>query len=453
MRSLLDSILDNYTGTPNGSGGGPRVVSEVNDLGAVNWVAGMTDPGEMIACGAYQELRRLDGEEDAPYAARISAILPTLPEDHRKRIEAAGRDAATARHGLDTTGGKVRVMVAGAPGWHGLGVNVAEAVNSEDAERLSGLDFAVEKVGHSYTYNGQTFTSKEAFSIIRADSGAELWGQAGPKYTPIQNREAFKFLDAVMGEFGARFHTAGSIHGGRMVWMQVEIPSAAFRVTPKDEVQTFATFTNPHNGGQAWAFPSTLRIVCANTYRTVSRDRCGGLGIRHTGDVNAKVRQARAALGIAVRDLGRFGERAQAMVQEPCDAPEFFGDLLDHILKVNEAREAAAADPLGAALAMTAAEQELREKKVERLEEQRAELLADMMTRYESERCGIDGIRGSKWAAFNAVTESVDHRVPKGMRGTLDQKRSRLWESNMVGDGDRMKQTAFEMLTVPAARA
>jgi hypothetical protein len=75
------------------------VVSAVHDLGAINWVAGMTDPGEMIGCGMYQELRRLDGETDAAYAARLPALRAALPAEHRAKFEAAGRGAVQKRPG------------------------------------------------------------------------------------------------------------------------------------------------------------------------------------------------------------------------------------------------------------------------------------------------------------------------------------------------------------------
>jgi hypothetical protein len=89
--------------------------------------------------------------------------------------------------------------------------------------------------------------------------------------------------------------------------MQCELPGHAFEVVRGDAVQAFATFANPHDGsGKAWCFPTTNRIVCANTYRTASRDRSAGLGVRHTGDVKAAIGDARKALGIAVREIGQF---------------------------------------------------------------------------------------------------------------------------------------------------
>jgi phage/plasmid-like protein (TIGR03299 family) len=168
-------------------------------------------------------------------------------------------------------------MVAGKPAWHGLGVNVAAAVTSADAIRLAGLDWDVSKRAMSYRKNDGTYAvARGTFAVVRDDSEAHL-GTVGARYQMIQHRDGLEFLDSVIGEFGAKFHTAGSIHGGAEVWMQCELPDHSFEVVRGDEVQAFALFTNPHDGsGKAWCFPTTNRVVCANTFRTASKDRSTG---------------------------------------------------------------------------------------------------------------------------------------------------------------------------------
>src|SRR5207248_2061921 len=119
--------------------------------------------------------------------------------------------------------------------------------------------------------------SRSTFLLVRDDTEAEL-GAVGSRYEAIQNAEAFAFLDSVIGEFGAKYHTAGAIHGGAKVWMQCALPGHNFEVVRGDQVQAFATVINPHDGsGKAWCFPTTNRIVCANTYRTASKDTATGL--------------------------------------------------------------------------------------------------------------------------------------------------------------------------------
>ena len=256
MYSLLDGIVESMS---NG-GGGPNIVGENHDTSTINFVAGLTDPGEMIACGYLPEIRRRSGEQDAEYAARILPIVMALPQDQRDKI----MGAAIARAGLDTSTGKVAVMVAGPVAWHGLGVNVAEAVSSEHAIKLAGQDWKVLKLPMRYVHDGKEHESKETFALVRADTGAQL-GTVGSRYKIIQNAEGFEFLDGVLEQWGARYETAGSIHGGKKVWMMAKFPRQAFAVgTPEDKIEPYAVLTNPHDGsGKAYCFPLTNRIVCA----------------------------------------------------------------------------------------------------------------------------------------------------------------------------------------------
>jgi hypothetical protein len=116
-------------------------------------------------------------------------------------------------------------------------------------------------------------------------------------------------------------------------------------------------------------------------------------------------------------------------------------------LGVTAAEAAKGADALAAVLARDDAERTLLAKAKQRLIDARRELLEDMLARYESERCGVGGIRGTAWAAFNAVTEHADYAQPRRQVGTAEERLSRRWESALTGDGDRLKQTAFERLT------
>lgn len=70
----------------------------------------------------------------------------------------------------------------------------------------------------------------------------------------------------------------------------------------------------------------------------------------------------------------------------------------------------------------------------------RGDLLDDILNRYDSSRCAP---AGSVWAAFNAVTESADHRKPNREAKEADVRRSRRFESILTGPADQLKQVAY----------
>ena len=104
--------------------------------------------------------------------------------------------------------------------WHGLGTEVKEAPASREALRLAGLDWNViqEPV---YTYNDTVIPGYKA--NIR-DRDREVQGVVSNRYKVVQNWEAFAFTDELLGE-GVRYETAGSLMGGRKVWILAKLPN------------------------------------------------------------------------------------------------------------------------------------------------------------------------------------------------------------------------------------
>lgn len=148
-------------------------------------------------------------------------------------------------HQLDNTTGRVSMFAAGELPWHKLGVLVREAVTSEHAARLSGTGWIVDKVPLMYDFNGMSKMVKDRFGIVRRDTGACL-GTVGKQYQPIQNGEAFDFLDGVLEEFGARYESAGSLFGGEKVWMLARMPKQSFTINGGDNQEAYVAFMNYH---------------------------------------------------------------------------------------------------------------------------------------------------------------------------------------------------------------
>jgi phage/plasmid-like protein (TIGR03299 family) len=455
MLSLLEQALEATTSRHN-----PVIVSASHDTADINWVAGMSDPGEMIGCGMYQQLRRLAGEQDGEYQRRITAELAKLPADIRDRITTTVRAAAIKRASLDATTGKVSLMVAGKLPWHGLGVNIESATDSANALRLSGTDWKMRK--EQNFYKGSDGTMRESigsFSVVRNDTDAVL-GTVGRVYQLFQNSEGFEFLDSVIGEFGAKYEAAGSLHGGKTVFMLVHLPQQAFDVTSQDRVEPYAIFTNCNDGsGAAKCYPTSVRVVCANTLRVSAKDRKKGISLRHSGKLAAQVTEAQTALGMTVRGLDEFRENAAVLAATKVEPIAYFDGVLDLICDVTVAGQPKDGTALARALAATEsakaserAAQEIAAKKLEKEVQKRRALFDEVMSRYESPTNGVGDIRGSGWSAMNAVTESVSHGGLGGRyNGDIETRASRRFESVLEGDGDDINQIAYDMAMASVA--
>lgn len=378
----------------------------------------------------------------------LDSITPAAP-DFDPAEYAPTKQAAIERASLDVSTGRVALMSARLLPWHGLGVVVDKATTSAEAIRFASLDWRVQKIAMQYTWNGMTRESKESFAIVRADTGKQL-ATVGSRYAPIQNQDAFGFMDELLKEYGARYETAGALFGGEKVFMLAHFPEQSFSVNGKDAVEPYVAICNPHDGtGCANVFPTSVRIVCANTYRTAGNKGAGkGLKIRHTGNIKSKIREARAALGMAVQSFDQFKDAADSMAQTRLEPIPFFNGVLDAVLDVTEAQMKRGFSPLEAAIQSTQANIDLERKQFQAAAERRRDILSDIIHRYESSTNGINGMRGTAWSAFNAVTESADHaKIGTRRVGTLDDQRSRRFENVLAGTADEMKQAAFSLAT------
>lgn len=111
--------------------------------------------------------------------------------------------------------------------WHGLGTKVQEAPTSKDALILAGLDWHVVQ---EPVYTGQNELVQGYKANVR-DSDRKVLGVVTDRYKIVQNEEAFSFTDALLGE-GVRYETAGSLQGGKSVWLPYNAVYAFWHSVP-----------------------------------------------------------------------------------------------------------------------------------------------------------------------------------------------------------------------------
>jgi hypothetical protein len=117
--------------------------------------------------------------------------------------------------------------------WHGLGAVLQQPpATIAEAIEASGLGWRVEREpiavdrGDAATVNDLWAPRCEEipgyYATVRQDTRAVL-GIVGERYRIVQNEEAFQFVDQLLGS-SLHFETAGSLHGGRRVWVLATLP-------------------------------------------------------------------------------------------------------------------------------------------------------------------------------------------------------------------------------------
>lgn len=186
--------------------------------------------------------------------------------------------------------------------WHGLGVQVQEAPSSKEALRLAGLDWRVEQ---------EPICTEQREEIIGYKANVrnydrKVLGVVTDRYKVIQNEDAFLFTDELLGR-GVRYETAGSLQGGRKVWILARLPREY--VISGERISPYLVFSNTHDGSGAVKVAVTpIRVVCNNTLNLALGTAKRSWSMIHTGDIQGKMQEARDTLFMAEDYMDKLGK-------------------------------------------------------------------------------------------------------------------------------------------------
>ena len=186
--------------------------------------------------------------------------------------------------------------------WHGLGTRVMEAPSSKEALGLAGLDW---KVVQEPVYT-QAEELIEGYKANVRDTDRKILGVVTNRYRIIQNEEAFGFTDALLGE-GVRYETAGSLQGGRKVWLLARLPHEY--IISGERISPYLVFSNAHDGSGAVRVALTpIRVVCNNTLNLALSTAKRSWSMMHTGNVQEKLEEAKDTLFRAETYMDSLGK-------------------------------------------------------------------------------------------------------------------------------------------------
>ena len=283
--------------------------------------------------------------------------------------------------------------------WHGLGTMVTEAPTSADALRLAGLDWTVEQTP-VFTDTGTLINGYKA--NMRSTDGKVL-GIVSNKYKIVQNTEAFEFTDSLVGETEkgvVRYETAGSLNGGKRIWMLAKMPTQKIL---DDDIEPYMCFTNSHDGTGAIRICMTpVRVVCANTLSMALNSAKRQWSTKHMGDMQSKLEEAKMCLQLADKYMNGLAEEAERLANA-----KLYKEQIDEILDE-----------------MFPVEEDATERKKNNVKELKNEFYMCYI------QPDIEKYLGTAWGAVNAMSDLVTHSTPK--RNTANYNENR-WAKIMDG--------------------
>lgn len=185
--------------------------------------------------------------------------------------------------------------------WHGLGTEVKEAPTSRDALIYAGLDWKVIQ-RDVFTRDGNQIPG---YRVNIRNTDLSALGIVSDRYKVVQNSEAFDFTDDLLGA-GVRYETAGSLQGGRRVWMLAKMPQRY--IIAGDEIEPYLVVMNSHDGSSGIKVAMTpIRVVCQNTLNLALNSAKRMWTTKHTENVKNRIHEARETLQLAERYMGELG--------------------------------------------------------------------------------------------------------------------------------------------------
>jgi phage/plasmid-like protein (TIGR03299 family) len=306
------------------------------------------------------------------------------------------------------------VMALGSnkPAWHGLGTVFAG--------RLSPLRVFIEGIGHRdilevpVMLDGVALEGQKGLVALTAKGAKVPLSVVGDGYGVLKSETMYRILEGVYGG-QAVVETAGTLRNGQREWVLVARES--WSAATGDKILSYDLWLNRHDGSGCFELHRTnVRVVCANTWKLAVSGGNRVFGVRHTKNIDQGIQAALDVVGYVELAEAKQRAAAQRMAQAQFSSSEA-AKAFDLLMGIKEGTEPS-----------TRVENQVKE--LNRL--------------FKS---GTGNLGRTRWDAFNAVTEFVDHSRASRVTGGRDENEVRF-ESVLMGSGDALKARAFDLLSV-----
>ena len=231
-------------------------------------------------------------------------------------------------HNINSSRGEAALYLLKEKAWHGLGTVVSEAKSAEEVIKIAKLDYEVvkarvyasflpkthkiierlehsykvqDKEGNTYILNRKGELVNNAYVTYRKDTYELLMSGSvvTDRYTIVQNKDAFDWIDSLMDSQNIIFETAGALGRGERVFIAAKLPSSYKIKGDKSEITKYLLFTNTHDGsGKIQVLFTPIRVVCNNTLTAALQGAANKYTIKHTKTAHAKLDMALEMLNV-----------------------------------------------------------------------------------------------------------------------------------------------------------
>lgn len=280
------------------------------------------------------------------------------------------------------------------PAWYMVGsrmsqVEGAGGMTAAQVAHAAGLDNWNVRTEAMFTASGIEVPNRVATVRSKRDGGTEYLGYVGRQYRIQQNEETFNFLDNLVDVSGAHYDTAGYFGRGHKVFMTMKMPEG-IQIGGEDAHDVYLLATNGHDGFTPFTVGVVpIRLMCTNQLSHALKGAKQMWKIRHTTHMDGRVDEARESLRLTFDYMDAFTAEMEMLLDQQYTNRQF--EKLTKALFPDSKTEGGQA----------------------KVADKRSTLM-HLFTEAATQEFG----RGTKYAAYNAVTEYADWYRP--VRGDAD---------------------------------
>lgn len=295
--------------------------------------------------------------------------------------------------------GKANMAYVGETPWHRLGSAVDEnmAYDAEGFIKASGLDWDAEKVR---LQTMDTLEPVDAYMVRRLSDKKKLADSVGPRYTILQNRDAFKWFQPWLDTKEAALHTAGALFEGSRIWILAKLNRDPMEIAAGDIVEKYVLLSHSHDGTLAIRCGFTpIRVVCWNTLSMAHHDTASKLiRVKHSKNVITNIENIRETMNMVNAEFEATAEQYRMLASKSINQK----DLKKYIKMVFELDGVEDKD----------------------VSTRSANIMEEVIKLCESGKGNnLPSVKGTYWSAYNGVTEYLSYVSGRNESNRMDS----LW--------------------------
>ena len=314
---------------------------------------------------------------------------------------------------------EVMMAYQGETPWHQTGTLITDPSVIKSVPKFltaANLDWEVALKSMFYRAGDKALKVPQRRAVVRSTDG-KLLSTVGAGYHAFQNKEAFAVLQPALDRFGVELETAGALGVGDRVWMLAKLPKAIEPV-PGDSIMNYIMIMTGHNGWTAYTARLTqVRVVCKNTINLALLDAAFAR-LRHTPT--------------EVDRLTQISDVITGFLEVAKQTSASYAKLAGHKMSDSEMKS----------FIETALNLDFDNAVAAR----RRDRIVELATKTGK---GVELAPGTAWAAFNAITEYIDHVRPAEAKAPRTIKNAN--QSALFGQNAKLKARALALAQKIAA--